>query len=356
MKTFKTLHVDSHHAGCQIVLKITSFPIYNEASICVNVKDQNDISLPLYMYNWASIVDAQSTGKQEYSEKCLDRLLTPGSNIILFNPWLTKTADGRKILCCVSPNTNLCLVDFEKRCRNYMHIDIDQLIRWSDQSSAAGDHLSAIKYLNDGFKQIDKKPDVDFFWKEHSRGKNQGYRILLLHKRCVCYLKAGEIRLAFDDLKSLCSFDRLPLSTMAQLTKLAKDIFLRLGRFEEAKYWINLEFIDLVLTTTLKELVRLENELNGGQYDLHAMLQRDQFFPLFNDSSSSLFHLQYYHIPKHRDDLFEVRSCSVSGEISNIFYENSFLYECSRKKSLRRDIQKAPLVFMLRPILKQELY
>ena len=320
--------------------------------------DKNGDSLPLYIRNWSPIDHAQTTTEnQEYIKDCLNRLLAPGSNINLFDPWLTKSDGGRKILRCESPNTDLFLIDFRRRCKNYMHIDIDQLIRWSNRCVGAGDNPSAIEYLNDGLKQIDEKPAVDFFSKEHSTDEYEEYRFPLLYKRCVCYLKAGEIRLALHDFNSLCSSGQLSSSTMKQLAELAAQIYLRMGQFEEAKYWMKFDFIGPYLMKELKrELARLENEQHHGKYDLQGMLRQEQFIHLSDNSSSPLFDLQHYHLPKHQDDLFETRRCSVSRKILNFSYRKSFLYKCSKKKSARKDIQKVRMVFMLRQISKQEVY
>lgn len=157
--------------------------------------------------------------------------------------------------------------------------------------------------------------------------ERQQHRIRLLSNRCACYLRERHAHLALADTSVLISMDQL--SNLAEIFKNTTgkllfrhlSAYLHLGLFDQAENLLKSDQFALIFLgrensgsrdIVERELFRLKDEATRGRYDLQGML-REQILINSHEKSQSMFiDLHHHHSECHRDDLFEVRPCSVS--------------------------------------------
>ena len=339
--TIKELHTNYVHRNSYLRLKIISTPQCTGSTVHMIVQDKDKHSLRLSVDNWSLVLNTLIF-TPPYIIYRTKILLPIGSHIVLLDPRLIQSEDEQIALQCVSPNTHLVLYDFQSRCTNYMRVDIDQLIRWGHTSYQVGDTHAAIKFYTDGLKQVDEKPEEDFFWKEYLADEYEPCRIPLLYNRAVCYLKERCTVLALADLKILCSLPYVPQEITGSIVRLCAIVLAQLGRSTAARRLTNMDlYCDRYSTMQLElgilrseyennadpydlqrrflkhEINRIEQESIFIGYDVRIMLRKLALLQLHENNLSTFFDLGHFHCEHTRNDLYEIRPYSVSQRIPN---------------------------------------
>ncbi|CAF2742870.1 unnamed protein product [Rotaria sp. Silwood2] len=332
---FNLLRINHIHLNCRLTVKIISTPIWNRSAVHVIVQDENTDCLRLSIYNWLYIIDTRQIKSYKYIQERLTYLLPMNSSIILLDPWLKKCHDGDISLRCESPNTNLLMIDFEKRCSTSNQINVEQLRQLGNYCYQIDDSFSAIEFYTFALKQLDEQQEKELTLKGQSMGpkteEREQHRIRLLSNRCACYLRERHAALALADTGILLSFHELsrflesPAATAGKLIFRCLSAHLYLGLYDKVESLLKSHKFGMglcggenpaVMATLENELIRLKNEATNGQYDLQGML-----YEQINNKSQMFIDLSHHHAKYYRDDLFEIRLCQTE-ELNKNRYQN----------------------------------
>ena len=162
---------------------------------------------------------------------------------------------------------------------------------------------------------------------ETNVNERQQHRIRLLSNRCACYLRERHAALALADTSVLLSMDELshvlesPKTTAGKLLFRCLSAHLQLGLFDKVEtllksHQFGLNFVagenSASMAILERELIRLRDESNRGRYDLQGILREQVAFNNVEKSPLMFIDLPHHHAECHRNDLFEVRPCTVS--------------------------------------------
>jgi hypothetical protein len=325
------LRINHVHLNSRLPVKIMSTPIWTRYAVHIVVQDENTHCLRLSIYNWSHVVNTRQIKSYNYIQEQLTRLLPINSCIVLLDPWLKTCQDGEIGLRCESPNTHLLMIDFETRCSTSNRTNVEQLRQWGNTCYQADDNLCAIEFYTYGLRQIDEQQEKEF----KSKDERQQHRIRLLSNRCACYLRERHATLALADTSVLLSIDELsnvlesPKTTAGKLLFRCLSAHLHLGLFDKVESLIKSHKFgtgipigenSASIAILERELARLRDEDIKGRYDLQGML-REQIAIHGNDKPPIMFiDLPHYHAECNRNDLFQVRLCSVSNRQKRKIY------------------------------------
>ena len=133
--------------------------------------------------------------------------------------------------------------------------------------------------------------------------------------------------MALADTSVLLSLDELTAVLESSQTTTGKLLFrclsahLHLGLFDKAEtllksHQLGLSFVGGENSASIaileRELIRLKDESTRGRYDLQGMLKEQILINTHEKSPLLFIDLPHYHAECHRNDLFEMRPCTVS--------------------------------------------
>ena len=162
------LRINHIHYGYHLRVKIISKPIRNRSVVHVIVEDEDTHCLLLSIYNWLYMIDTRQIQSYNYIEERLKYLLAMDSFIILLNPWLKRCHDGNIALRCESPNTNLFILDMEKKNSMDCRINVEKLRQLGNDCYRVDDNLSAIEFYTYGLRQLDEEQEKELASKGRS--------------------------------------------------------------------------------------------------------------------------------------------------------------------------------------------